>query len=361
MMSESTTEPAPRESTPAPALTSDAALFASHKSSVDRVFDEHIDARLPVALLQFPYDGNVGNHMMWVAITDYLAERGIPVVYAAHTNNFRLDDLGRAIGRGTILFLGGVTISRLWPAHADVKRQVAAAFPHNRLISLPSTMLFVDEEDRRTAGSIFGDHRDVILLARDPVSGAAAREAFRERVRIEVVHDSTFRLPPQPKRAGARHDIVWLARNDHEGANTTAPSDVHVFDWPDLREAMPRAYLALRASGVFSRVRSARGGHATAKLTNPPISALYRRASAEVLSYGNRMLDRGRVLVTDRLHPHVLAALRGQPVVLLPDRFGTGRRPLPGALARGRDEPPALASGSPGARPASLAARRCGP
>ena len=36
-------------------------------------------------------------------------------------------------------------------------------------------------------------------------------------------------------------------------------------------------------------------------------------------------MDSGRVLVTDRLHPHVLAALRRQPCVLLPDRLGKNR------------------------------------
>jgi pyruvyl transferase EpsO len=52
---------------------------------------------------------------------------------------------------------------------------------------------------------------------------------------------------------------------------------------------------------------------------------LYRRASLAALRYGNVTLDQGKVLVTDRMHPHVLAALRRQHVVLLPDRFGKNR------------------------------------
>ena len=62
-----------------------------------------------------------------------------------------------------------------------------------------------------------------------------------------------------------------------------------------------------------------------AGLINPSITRLYRQASEFALDYGNTVLDRGKVLVTDRMHPHIHAALRGQHVVLLPDKFGKNR------------------------------------
>jgi len=127
----------------------DAALLAQQHSAIDAFFDQHIPTDRPVAVLQFPWDANVGNHMMWLAISEHLHRRGVQIAYAAHQYNFRLNDLMRAVGDGPILFLGGVTVSRLWPSHSQVKRSVAAACPGNRLISLPSTMIFVDEDDRR--------------------------------------------------------------------------------------------------------------------------------------------------------------------------------------------------------------------
>jgi pyruvyl transferase EpsO len=62
-----------------------------------------------------------------------------------------------------------------------------------------------------------------------------------------------------------------------------------------------------------------------ARIANPQISACYDRVSRYVLETGNIRLDTGKVLVTDRMHPHVLAALRSQPSVVLPDRFGKNR------------------------------------
>lgn len=300
--------------------SADAALLARQSLTIDACFDRHIPADRPVALLQFPYDFNVGNHMMWAATGSYLRKRGIRVAYAAHGGNFRLQDMVRAVGDGTILFTGGVTVSRLWPGHAEVKRIVAAACPRNRLVSLPSTMLFVDADDRRQASSIFGNHRDAVLLARDPVSAQSAREILPDHVAVVTIHDSTFRLPPQPRTTEAVHDIIWLARDDKEATGAKAPDNVHVFDW---RHDDRHGHRLLLSSRVFSRVRKAAPW--LADIANPGICASYDRVSRHVLGIGNRRLDTGKVLVTDRLHPHVLAALRSQPSVLLPDSFGKNR------------------------------------
>jgi pyruvyl transferase EpsO len=302
----------------------DARAFHEFRETIDRRLDEYIPAGEPAALLQFPYDGNVGNHMMWVATTDYLSRRRVPLTYVAHGNNFDVPTLKRAVGRGTVLFLGGVTVSRLWPRHAEVKREVAEALPDNRLISLPATMLFVDSADGEGAGELFGAHRNVTLMARDPRSEREARGVFPSSIDITTIPDMALRLGPQPRRSGPEFDVIWLARDDLEGVGNRPPDNVFVFDWPKLDES-PRAYYAMRASGVFSRARGSVPYLPYRHLLAPAMAELYRLASREVLSYGNRVLDRGRVLVTDRMHPHIHAALRGQHVVLLPDKFGKNR------------------------------------
>jgi pyruvyl transferase EpsO len=181
-------------------------------------------------------------------------------------------------------------------------------------------MLFVDEEDKREAATIFGGHRGVVLMARDPVSAASAREVFPDRINIVTVPDSALRLPAQPRAGRPIHDIIWLARDDKEAADTQAPSDVEVFDWPTQDSEGMRM---LFPSHVFSRVRNR--APMLDWISNPQIVDCYERFARYVLAMGNRRLDTGKVLVTDRMHPHIHAALRSQPVVLLPDRFGKNR------------------------------------
>ncbi len=157
-------------------------------------------------------------------------------------------------------------------------------------------------------------------MARDPVSAASARENFPDNVNIVTVHDSALRLPPQPRSAPPVHDIIWLARDDLEGAGFSAPGDVAVFDWPHHDPAGKRLLLPGR---IFSRARKM--APALGTIANTQIINSYNRFARYVLASGNRRLDTGKVLVTDRMHPHLLAALRSQHSVLLPDRFGKNR------------------------------------
>lgn len=299
----------------------DMALLERQSAEVTAFLDRHIPADRRVAILQFPMDGNVGNHMMWLAITDYLRAKGRAPSYASYDWDFDIGHMMRAIGEdGTVLFLGGVTVSRLWPGHAKVKRDVAAACPGNRLVSLPSTMMFVDDEDRREASTIFGDHAHVTMMARDPVSAASAREVFPDHIAIETIHDSTFVLPPQKRGTAApTHDIIWLARDDQEGAGFKAPDNVLVFDWPELD------HRALRVKYARAGMKLRRQVPAACRVANSLVANAYRSISENIVANGNRLLDTGKVLVTDRMHPHVLTALRGQPCVLLPDKFGKNR------------------------------------
>jgi len=119
---------------------------------------------------------------------------------------------------------------------------------------------------------------------------------------------------------------VWLAREDVEGAGFKPPEDVHRFDWAWMPPSTwRRAYVLMRASGAISRLRGRVHRPVVARFANPPLVGAYERISRLMLACGNRMADRGEVFVSDRIHGHLLAVLRGQPTVLLPDAFGKNR------------------------------------
>jgi pyruvyl transferase EpsO len=120
--------------------------------------------------------------------------------------------------------------------------------------------------------------------------------------------------------------VVWLARNDIEASGFAPPEDFYRFDWA----AMPasewwRAYVVMRASGSVSRLRNRIHRRSFQRLVNPALVRSYEWTSRLLLDYGNHIADRGEVFVSDRIHGHLLAVLRGQPTVLLPDAFGKNR------------------------------------
>lgn len=294
------------------------------RDHVDEVLDDVIPACSKVALLGWGYDGNVGNHMMWIAVTDYLRGRGIRIAFASHLNNLHLDRLASAIGDGPVLFLGGVTMSGLWGRHRDARRVVAERLPNNQIVSLASTTLYTDDDDREAAGATFTGHGRTTLIARDHRSLRESAEVVGDDVDVVFSHDAAFRLPTQPARRGT--GIAWLRRDDLEAKEFATEIPLPTFDWSnDLATEVPSAYRWLRLSGVASRLRATPLGGLLGRPINAFLVWTYGRVARDLLDRGNEILDEAAVLVTDRMHPHVLCVLRDQPVVLLPDKFGKNR------------------------------------
>src|SRR5262249_29798872 len=115
-------------------------------------------------------------------------------------------------------------------------------------------------------------------------------------------------------------DVLWLRRTDLEaapddGGHAIGGAGTVVTDWLDsrtpvvrrLREALqppllrhPRALRTLRRYG----------------------EATFDFKAAAGMNFGCRLLARGKVVITDRLHGHILSLLLGIPHVVLDNSYG---------------------------------------
>jgi pyruvyl transferase EpsO len=114
--------------------------------------------------------------------------------------------------------------------------------------------------------------------------------------------------------------VVWLARSDKErrdGAAPEAPKDVLKTDWlVDDRTGV--TLLNRRLNLLVRRFPALRGLWA-------PLSRTFRPLARERMSRGARILGQGRVVITNRLHGHILSMLLGIPHVVLDNRYGKVR------------------------------------
>jgi exopolysaccharide biosynthesis predicted pyruvyltransferase EpsI len=300
-------------------------LLADLRAETERVLDSVIPPEGDVAYVEFSVSPNVGNHLMWLATMRYLRSRRRRVGYVAHHLNYRGADLRRAIGDGPILITGGVGASGIWPAIRAVRHEVITDNPDNAIVMLPQTVTFRNQMERAESRSVLGSHANVTLLLRDRASLAEATSTYPS-AGVVLAPDLAFLLPPQRRRRAPDHQVVWLARQDIESTGLVPPDSVHRFDWASMPASQWRsAYLLMRASGVVSRARERIRTPSVHRAANPLLVSSYEQISRLMLRYGNRLADRGTVFVTDRLHGHLLALLRGQPTVLLPDAFGKNR------------------------------------
>jgi len=293
----------------------------------------------PVALVDFPNHPNVGDSAIWLGEIELLRQLGVTPAYTCDTLTYSRAGLARALGSdGVILLHGGGNLGDVWPHHQALRERVVTDFPDRPIIQLPQSIQFHSEAGLARAQAAFDAHPDLTLLCRDRYSLDFAREHFR--CRAELAPDSAFMLDLRALRGDPDHDVMYLARSDVEKGDAQAHFEglrVLRSDW--LEE--PRTPL-IRFSDALSRQRVRRPS--LEPLLRRPLSATYTPMAWQRVRRGCALLSRGRVVVTDRLHAHILSLLMGIPHVFMDNNYGKNRRFFTAwtegaALARWCDEP----------------------
>jgi exopolysaccharide biosynthesis predicted pyruvyltransferase EpsI len=290
-------------------------LYARLQARALEVLSELLNPDTPCALVDFPHHANVGDSAIWLGERELLRRVGVPVVYTCDLNSFSEQDLLDQLPTGIILIHGGGNLGDLWPQHQDFRERIIRTFPHHRIIQLPQSIHFGHQANLDRARSVLGAHRDLTICVRDHRSLEVARTQFAAR--SVLCPDMAFGIEGRPARVGpAAYDIVWLARVDHESASQPLPpldGNVLVTDWAAGQGSTP---------GWTAQMRTAARAYQGAVGDPGARAAASDRLATLQLRRGCRLLASGRVVVTDRLHGHLLSVLLGLPHVILGDRHG---------------------------------------
>jgi pyruvyl transferase EpsO len=227
--------------------------------------------------------------------------------------------LAARIGDGTVLISGGGNFGDLYPHHQKLREAIIADFPHNPIVQLPQSIHFSRPAGLEQAARICDVHRDFTFLVRDNPSLELARRAFHSRVML--CPDMAFGLGLLARRRAPDYDVVFIGRRDREmryaGPPAVARPGMLRTDWLREEEALVR-----RVRGVLRR-------YANRHPRVDWLDRLARHAEAPLarhrLARGIAMLSRGRAVITDRLHAHILSLLLGIPHCLLDNSYGKVR------------------------------------
>ena len=140
-------------------------------------------------------------------------------------------------------------------------------------------------------------------------------------MRSELCPDMALLLKPQVPAPRSDAGILWLCRNDQESrgwASMAAPSDIVRVDWrQESRGRLEPAHEFLLRQRMLHPHGLARAGSLQHRIQNALATRRLRR--------GLRLLGSARIIVTDRLHGHILATLSGIPHVVLDNTYGKVR------------------------------------
>jgi exopolysaccharide biosynthesis predicted pyruvyltransferase EpsI len=280
--------------------------------------DAHLDGARRVALLDFPDHGNVGDSAIWLGEREALRALGVEVVYACSCDTYDRVALRRRLGHdGVVLLHGGGNFGDLYPRHQRFREHVLGDLTGWPVVQLPQTLWFEQRENVHRAREAASRHGRFSMLVRDHTSAELAREVTAS---VSTSPDPATALS-LTRASTPTTDVLWLLRADKEETRSRrgdigrGEGEVRA-DWPgDLLTERARAWVVRQSGRLGHRLPVARA----ARSADP--ADWDGRAWAR-LARGIDLLSSARVVVTDRLHGHILSELLDIPDVALDNSYG---------------------------------------
>lgn len=269
-----------------------------------------------VSLIDFPRHQNAGDSLIWLGERAHLAALGIPVDFTADLHDFDPAELRRR-SSGPVLLHGGGNFGDRWERFQLFRESVVEAFPDRLIVQMPQSMEYASADALARTQRVYERHERLVLLLRDHAAVARAREAFPTAM-VHFCPDAALGVGALPRLGTPGDDVLLLARRDSEALHDSAafPSSWVRRDW-GLTGWSSRWWRTLRWP-EDAAVRTPVGRD----LLRPAISRGFEAQARLNVRVAQRLLSGARVVVTDRLHAMVLAALIGVPVVALDNSYG---------------------------------------
>ena len=268
--------------------------LGEQRTLLTALYRTHVALGSRYALVDFPDHANVGDSAIWLGELAMLREiTGRDPCYVSTWHDFDLDAFRDACPDGVLFLHGGGNLGDIWPHHQRFREDILASVRDRPVVQLPQSIHFRVPAKVDQFAALVADHPDFVLYVRDTRSLDFARKHLA--CASHLAPDSAYALGEQSRDA-AQCDVLMLMRTDDERQGYAIPSTdpATVVDWLEDDADLP--------DGIDIKAREA-------------------QAVARV-DRGLRLLAQGRVVVTDRLHGHILADLLGIPHVVLDNDYG---------------------------------------
>jgi len=298
------------------------ALIARLRGHIDAVLAPLVPPRgSGLALLDSPMYSNVGDSAIWAGTIAYLRHHhatqpsyvGWQSIAALDSTRFRA-----RLGDGAVWLTGGGNFGDLWPAHQAYRIAVIERCRGHDVVQLPQSLYFRDDRLLEATASAISRHGRFTLLVRDEQSNDFARRNFD--CNVIMCPDMAFCLGGLPRQAAPRHDLLILARSDHEKrdiAPAICPASGVCLDWIDEPPGLQRSVRRVSLLGGLLGLGPVRAFDRDAQ------RARYFNALARArVDRGIELLSSASAVATDRLHGHILCTLLGIQHAVADNSYG---------------------------------------
>ena len=275
----------------------------------------------PCALVLYPDHWNAGDAAIWCGTRTLLRELDVHLAYGCDTTSYDPRALRHALPEGPILIAGGGNFGDVYVPENALRLRVLEDHPGRPVIQLPQSIWFRGHDGVAVMADAIRRHGRCTLLLRDAPSLAFAERHFSAPARLcpdAALALDLSHIPHEPEVA-----MMALWRNDRESDSPppALPVGSLACDWllpggvlpPEQARFMTTAGLEFHR--WVGRPKLGEPCPARRRLAWRHQPWLWDQLAEDRCLRGCRMLTRGRVTITNRLHAHLMCLLMGQPHV----------------------------------------------
>lgn len=281
-------------------------------------------------LMDLPNYYNPGDQLIWEGEKTILRNLECKVSYYSSLQFFN----PRMIQSGVcILLQGGGNFGDLYPKHQKFREYVVKHFPRNKIVILPTTVYFSNIKNMLRNASVFSHHKDLLICARDTTSLRYLKTYYVSNksvllpdtaYAIEDLKQNDLDLTSNKVLFLRRHDKEYIKSHNEKLFNFIKNLDVK--DWPSYNKKPVKAIMHLsniELNKLLHKSFSILGIDWHQK--NDVFGILKIKSKESQIQSAYDFISQYSLIITTRLHGHILACLLGVPNILLDNSYGKNK------------------------------------
>jgi exopolysaccharide biosynthesis predicted pyruvyltransferase EpsI len=269
-----------------------------------------------ICIIDVPDYPNVGDPAILLGEVAFLRKNFPKSKLKMLSHGYYSSAVDRDILESDVIFLqGGGNFGDLWPLPHEFRLKMLKRFSSKTVIQFPQSIYFSDNRKLQEMRDCISSLKDFKLITRDEVSYEFAMRSFDCDVYLSP--DMAFAIGPIVP-AKPRLDLFCLLRTDKERLPQTLSvvrnaleqtgCSFEIADWVKNRFNIDKLHRIVRPM--------ARSDTSRRWLFNNG-AFLYEAYAGSRVKHGVDLLGRGKIVVTDRLHGHIISTLMGKEQVIL--------------------------------------------
>lgn len=187
------------------------------------LFKCKIEGQVPYIIFGTPLHGNLGDHAIIYSEIYFLRKNGIKNIFEVSTyeDEICFDYICKKLKKDARIFVtGGGSIGSQWIEEEKFIRKVIKSFPDNKIVIFPQTVYYSDDEkgkkELEISKKIYNEHKMLSLCLREKVSYEFCKSNF-QNINLVLVPDIVLCLYGKKfKQVNRKDDILICFRHDAE-------------------------------------------------------------------------------------------------------------------------------------------------